>query len=213
METIDKKLTRAFELFNNGKLLEAEKLYGECLKSPDITPDEYINALHGLGFVKSHQKDFNQARQIYLELREITLANRNFQDEHIAIHQMGMVERMAENYSKAQELFEEELRLLKNSKPDFQVAFAANYYEQGLIMLKRNCLEKAEELMMHSLHYAEQSDDQICLGCSLRGLGKVFAAKDEKQRAKNYYLMSLKAFKEANDESAINGIKSLINQL
>src|SRR5690625_3776942 len=126
---------------------------------------------------------------------------------------MGMVERMDENYSKVQELFVEELRLLINSKSAFLEAFAVYCYEQVLIMLKINCLDKAEELMMHSLHYAEQSDDQICLGCSLRVLGKVFAAKDEKQRAKNYYLMSLKAFKEANDESAINGIKSLINQL
>ena len=213
LETFKDKLTRAFELFDNGKLFEAEELYNECLQNLEKTSDEYKTALHGLGFVKASQEEFNKARKIYIELRKIEQSNINAQDEHIAIHQLGMVERMAENYNKAQELFEEELKLLRDLKPDFQVGFAANYYEQGFILLKRNILEKAEKLMMQSLQYSKQSGDPICLGCSLRGLGEIFMAKCENEKAKTYFLKSIKAFKEGNDEVAVNGVNSLINQI
>lgn len=207
LDTIDAMLTQAFELFDKGKLFEAEELYNKCLQNLEKTSDEYKTALHGLGYVKTYQKEYNKARKIYIELRQIE------QDEHIAIHQLGMVERMAGNYNKALELFEEELKVLKDSKPDFLVGFAANYYEQGFILLKRNSLIKAEEYMIRSLHYSKQSGDPICLGCSLRGLGEIFIAKREYEKAKIYYLKSIEAFKEGNDEVAVNEVNSLINKI
>lgn len=207
LETVDDMLTRAFELFDKGMLFEAEEVYNKCLQSLEKSSDEYETALHGLGYVKTFKKEFDLARKIYIELRQIT------QDEQIAIHQLGMVERMAKNYNKALELFEEELKLLKVSKPDFQVGFAANYYEQGLILFKKNLLNEAEELMMRSLHYSKQSGDPICLGCSLRGLGEIFIAKRENEKAKIYFLKSIEAFKEGNDETAVNEVNSLINQI
>ena len=211
LETISDKLTRAFELFNNGKLFEAEKLYNDCLHNLEESSNEYETALHGLGFVKASQKEYNEARKIYIELRQIAQANLNTQDEHIAIHQLAMVERMAENYIKAQELFHEELKILKDRKPDFQLGFAANFYEQGFIMLKRNRLEEAEELMKKSLGYSKLSGDPICLGCSYRGLGEVFMAKHKNAEAKQYFLESIQAFEEGSDEVAVNGVHSLIN--
>ncbi|MFS0688790.1 tetratricopeptide repeat protein [Sporosarcina sp. 179-K 8C2 HS] len=213
METIEDKLTRAFELFNIGKLFEAEEIYNECLNIVERTSEEYISVLHGLGFVKAHQKEFNEARNIYLELKQIAQFNRDTQGEHIAIHQLGMVERMAENYTKAQDLFEEELSLLRERKPAFLVGFAANHYELGLIMLKQNMLEKAEKLMMQSLQYSKQSGDPICLGCSLRGLGEIFMASRENEKAMFYFVQSIKAFEEVNDEVAINQINSLLEQI
>lgn len=213
LEIFHDKLTRAFDLFDNGKLFEAEELYNECLRNFEKTSDEYKTALHGLGFVKASQEEYNQARKIYIELRKIEQSNINAQGEHVAIHQLGMVERMSKNYKKAQELFEEELKLLMDFKPDFQVGFAANYYEQGFILLKRNILEKAEELMMQSLQYSKRSGDPICMGCSLRGLGEVFMAKRENEKAMTYFLKSIKAFKEGNDEVAVNGVNLLINQI
>lgn len=207
LETINEKLSRAFDLFDKGKLFEAEKLYNECLQNLEKTSDEYKTALHGLGYAKTYQKEFNKARKIYNELRQID------QDKHIAIHQLGMVERIAENYNKALELFDEELKLLRDSKPDYQVGFAANFYEQGIILLKRNTLNEAEELMTRSLHYSKLSGDQICLGCSYRGLGEINMAKSENEKAKNYFLNSIEAFKEGNDQAAVNEVISLFNKI
>ncbi len=54
-----------------------------------------ITALYGLGFVKASQGEFNKARKVYIELRQIEKSNINTQNEHIALHQLGMVERRA----------------------------------------------------------------------------------------------------------------------
>src|SRR5699024_9483112 len=170
----------------------------------DNKSDQYKTALNGLGFVYAHKKEFEKARKIYLELRTIAQSNLNVQDEHIAIHQLGMVERMAENYSKAQELFDEEQKILKQSLPNFYMGFAANYYEQGYILLKKNFLEKAEEIMKKSLEYSRRSGDPISLGCSLRGLGEIFVAKCEIGKAKTCFKQSIEAFDEGKDETAVN---------
>ncbi|WOV83658.1 tetratricopeptide repeat protein [Sporosarcina jeotgali] len=212
METIRIKLTRAFELFDEGRLLEAEALYKDCLQSLEKSSAKYKTALHGLGFVHASQKEYNKARKVYKELREIARENSDIQEEHIAIHQLGMVERMAGNFIEAQALFDEELKLLEDCKPDFHLGFAANFYEQGFIMLKRHRLEEAEALMTSSLENSKLSEDAICLGCAYRGLGEVFLAKHKNEEAKLYFLKSKKAFEKGNDEAGVNDVCSLLLQ-
>ena len=88
---------------------------------------------------------------------------------------------------------------------------AVDMYEQGVIMLKRNRLDDAEELMTRSLKYSKQSGDPICLGCSYRGLGEVSMAKRKNEKAKHYFSKSIQAFKEGCDKVAINDVYSLLN--
>lgn len=213
IESIDDKLNRAFELFESKQLIEAEEIYKECLSLMDTSTNKYEAALHWLGYVKSELKKFEDARSIYLELREIAKSSLNLQDEIIAIHQLGMVERMAENYDKAQELFDEELTLLRSSNPNWYVGFAANFYEQGFILFKKNNLFEAEKLMYQSLRYAEQSNDQIALGCSLRGLGEINKAKGEIEKAKRYFEQSILAFKEGENLVGVTEVNRMLGEI
>lgn len=212
-ESIDDKLNGAFELFENNQLIEAEGIYQECLSLIDTRSNKYEAALHWLGYVKSELKKFDEARSIYDELRGIAKSNLNFQDELIAIHQLGMVERMAENYDKAQELFNEELELLRIRHPNWHIGFAANYYEQGYILLKKNKLFEAENLMNESLRYAELSNDQIALGCSQRGLGEINKAKGEIEKAKSYFEQSIVAFKEGEDLVGVTEVNRMLDEI
>jgi hypothetical protein len=62
---------------------------------------------------------------------------RNFSNEEaIAIHQMGMVERMAKNYEKALHHFDEELRLLSDHGLDNYLKLSANFYERAIFFTK-----------------------------------------------------------------------------
>ncbi|WP_262173645.1 tetratricopeptide repeat protein [Saccharococcus sp. Marseille-Q5394] len=212
-ESIDDKLSGAFELFENNQLIEAEGIYQDCLSLMDIRSTKYEAALHWLGYVKSELKKFDEARSIYDELRGIAKSSLNYQDELIAIHQLGMVERMAENYDKAQELFNEELTLLSSSNPNWHLGFAANYYEQGYILLKKNNLFEAEKLMYQSLQYAEQSNDQIALGCSLRGLGEINKAKGEIGKAKRYFEQSILAFIEGENLVGVTEVNGMLDEI
>ncbi|MDN4607690.1 tetratricopeptide repeat protein [Sporosarcina highlanderae] len=212
-ESIDGMLEMAFELFESKRLSEAEEIYHECLSTIEKTSHNYEVALHWLGYVKSELKKYDEARSIYSELREIAKLNSNLQDELVAIHQLGMVERMAENYDVAIELFNEEFNLLMNNFPDFYVGFAANYFEQGYILFKKDSLLEAEKLMNQSLQYSKQSNDPIALGCSLRGLGEIFYAKGEIERAKGYFEQSILSFKEANELVAVDEVKRMLDEI
>lgn len=212
-ETIEERLSLAFELFESDQLAEAEAIYDECLTILDENSEKYIGALHWLGYVKSGLEKFSEARLIYRKLKEKAKSKLNVQDELIAIHQLGMVERMAENYDEAQKLFDDELNLLKEKKPDFHVGFAANYYERGYILLKKGMLAEAEDLMVQSLHYSEQSNDLIALGCSLRGLGEIFSAKGDLEMAKGYFEQSIQAFKKGDSSVAVREVINLIDKI
>ncbi|MGG0669730.1 tetratricopeptide repeat protein [Lederbergia citrisecunda] len=212
-KSIDDKLNLAFELFESNQFIEAEEVYQECLNRIDPSSSKYQAALHWMGYVKSELKKFDEARSIYFELREIAKSCLHLQDEIIAIHQLGMVERMAQNYDKALEIFDEEVTLLRSSHPNWHVGFAANYYEQGYILLKKNNLFEAENLMNESLRYAEQSNDQIALGCSLRGLGEINKAKGEIEKAKSYFEQSILAFKEGEDFVGVTEVNGMLDEI
>lgn len=55
MALLLEKINHAFNLFEKGHLSEAEALYNECLSEVSKT-DEYVQILHGLGYIKTTKK-------------------------------------------------------------------------------------------------------------------------------------------------------------
>lgn len=212
MKNINTQLAKAFDLFDQGRIEEAEKIYVKCLQSLEENSDTYVTALHGLGYIKARQAQHADARQIYSKIRQITLDNGNIENEHIAVHQLGMVERMAKNYEKALELFSEEFKLLNREKPDFSAGYAANYYEKGMILLELGETDRAEDSLLESLVYSKQSDDLISLGCSFRGLGELYQVKQMEKEAKSYFLEAIKAFEKASDKEAVKEVNLLMDK-
>lgn len=212
LENINTRLAKAFDLFDQGRIEEAEKIYIKCLQRLEENSDSYVTALHGLGYIKASQAQYNEARQIYSEIRQITLDKGNIENEHIAVHQLGMVERMAKNYEKALELFSEEFKLLNREKPGFSAGYAANYYEKGIILLELGEIDRAEDSLLESLVHSKQSDDLISLGCSFRGLGELYQVKQMEKKATLYFLEAIKAFEKANDKEAIKEVNLLMDR-
>ncbi|MEK5174335.1 tetratricopeptide repeat protein [Heyndrickxia sp. FSL W8-0496] len=143
MNKMNEKINQAFTYFDNGELDKAEQIYRECLREvQDKKSQEYRNILHGLGYVKSHNNDFDGARKIYMELIEIAQSTLNKKFEAIALHQLGMVERLAKNFNEALLLFQNEQQMLEKYFPDFFVGMSANFYEQGMIFLNKGSFLK-----------------------------------------------------------------------
>ena len=78
-------------------------------------------------------------------------------DHCVAVHQLGLVERMVERYEEAQLLFQLEVKLLKDYNIESALNWLANYYEQGYVVLLMNNPQLAEQLMHQSLQLAIQS--------------------------------------------------------
>lgn len=207
MSGIEYKISSAFDLFDKGEYLKAEKIYNECLNEIDKSSGKYNQVLHGMGYVKSHLNKFADARDIYKELKNLA---KNVEEEAIAIHQMGMVERMAKNYEKALHHLDEELRLLSDYGLDNHLKLSANFYERAYIHLLNYELKTAEKLMNKSLVYAQLCDDKVCLGCSYRGLGEVYKANGNNSYATECFERAIMAFREANDQIAVREIEALM---
>ncbi|MEH7239386.1 tetratricopeptide repeat protein [Bacillus sp. JJ1562] len=102
MSLLNEQLNRAFELFDKGLLNEAEALNNGCLeKINDTNSNEYVQVLHGLGYVKAALNNYEEARSYYKELIN-ALNNGEKMDNCIAVHQLGMIERMPSCFDEAQ---------------------------------------------------------------------------------------------------------------
>lgn len=207
MTFLKEQINQAFELFDKGYLVEAEELYNECLsKISDTHSNEYTQVLHGLGYVKAALSKYDEARSHYKELINIALSNDEEMNHCVAVHQLGMVERMAERYDEELKFFQLEAELLKKYKIESPLNWSANLYEQGYINLKMENLELAEQLMAESLQFARQSEDDISLGCAYRGYGEIYQAKGDVLSAKESFQKAKEAFKRANDHIAVQEI-------
>lgn len=212
MTILKEQLNQAFELFDKGYLGEAEELYNECLrKISNTNSDEYTQGLHGLGYVMVSLCKYDEARSHYNELIKIALSNEDKVNHCIAIHQLGMVERMAEKFDEALKLFQSEADLLGKYKIESALNWSANFYEQGYVNLKMKNLKKAEHLMGESLKFAKKSEDNVCIGCAYRGYGEIYQAKGNKLLAKQSFHYAKEIFKEANDNIAIQEIDKLLS--
>jgi tetratricopeptide (TPR) repeat protein len=171
---LKEQLNRAFELFDKGLLNEAEALYNGCLeKISDTNSNEYVQVLHGLGYVKAALNIYEEARSYYKELINIALYNGEKMDHCIAVHQLGMVERMASCYDEPLKLFHLEAKLLHEYVIDSPLILSANCYELGYVALLTGKLVLAEQLMNQSLQFALEAEDDVCIGCAFRGFGEI----------------------------------------
>jgi tetratricopeptide (TPR) repeat protein len=211
---ISQLLNEAYEAFDNDQLDEAERLYRKVIALIGAQDsDEYRNALHMLAFVKSHQGDFAEARQIYTSLRADAVNREDGPSEAIALHQLGMVERLAGEYGTAISLFEEEFALRSKCLPVDYAGLSANLYEQGYLAFLTGDLDRAYTLLLQALRYAEDDWDHMCAACASRGLGEVEAARRNLVKARRYFLMSTHDFRQAGDERGALQVEHLIAQL
>ena len=93
---MQEKLAEAWRLFDIGDLRSAEVIDRECLEeAKEDDYDSYAAVLMGLIYTQSFQGKYDEARTFVQNLIEIAP---NDEEKHIALHQAGMVERMAGDY-------------------------------------------------------------------------------------------------------------------
>lgn len=207
---IRERLERAFGLFDGGKFDEAEAIYEECLGSlTEKSSPYYVEALHGLGYVRSAKGRYAEARDCYRELLEMAKEQDDWQKEAVVLHQSGMVERMAGCLPEAKDFFEKEYVIWKHEAPDFHVGFSANFYEQGIVALKEGNEREAGTFLQQALEFAERSGDLVALGCAHRGLGELMASLDKKEEADMQFHSAVRAFEEAGDVQAVKDVNRL----
>lgn len=202
-----KDLEKAWQLFDLGELAASESLYLDCFRQvSNANHEEYMSVLMGLIYVESFLEKYDEARKY---ARFLVNTAQNEEEKHIAIHQFGMVERMAGNYCEAMKLFQQEADLIRMAFPDEELLLAANLYEQAYIELKMGNVDSAEEIMNLSMEHAKSAKDHICIGCAYRGMGEILNTRGDTERATHCFEIAMDAFSEAGDLAAVEEVKAV----
>jgi tetratricopeptide (TPR) repeat protein len=181
-------LNDALAALNEERFDEAESLYIKILDlTHNIDNEEYRSALHMLGLVKSHQNKFSESSEIYDKLLTWSLQNNDKTQEHMSLHHLGMVKRLEGKYKEALDYFLMEYKIIEEFYKDDIMRFSVNYCEQGYVNFLMGNIKKGEELLLEAYKYAEESGDPMCIACSCKWLGEVYANINEKSKSTHYY--------------------------
>ena len=161
----------------------------------DLFSAHYCYALVGL-------KRFDDARLICRRLFQKT-------NSHIHLHQLGMVEREAGQFNQALNLFLQESVLIEK---DDILALAANLYERSYLKFLLKDHAEAHKLAGQCLDLSRQTDDPVMLGCACRLHGDL-RREDDSSMAKMYYQLALDAFRQAEDETAVEEIANRLKDI
>jgi len=153
-----------------------------------------------LGYALAQDGLFAEARAVYATLQA---AHAGQPGEHIFIHQLGMVERLAGDHHAALVLFTQERELIETLPPgERPFKRAVNGYELGVCRLALGETEEARLALAAALADAHTADDPMTLGCVHRSLGDLAAQAGETGTARTEYEQARADFLDAGDERA-----------
>lgn len=210
MGNIQDDIGRAWALFDTGDYAASAALYQDLWAHCPPEHDLRRSILMGLIYVQCFTEDFSSARQY----ADILLQESQDDDErHVALHQFGMVERMAGNCPEAQRLFLLEEEILRAVFPADGLRHSANLYEQGYVQLQMGHFDKAEAMLLGSLTHARAAADPMCIGCAFRALAELAEAQHQAEAFQRYGEQAIAAFREAGDDIAVKEVQAFLASL
>lgn len=157
-----------------------------------------------LGYLLAHTGRYAEARQVFENLRE---QHKGDEWEHIAVHQLGRVERRAGKYQKALDFFEEERRMIEAGGQD-KHKLAVNNLETAYCQLKLGEYRESRANLDEAFAYASASDDPETLGRAERSLAELCILEGHPDAAKLHFERAIVAFKESEDEFAVREVEA-----
>ncbi len=199
-------MSRAWAAFGREDWVQAEALYQGILSDPALTSSEQQEARFGLGYVLAYTWRFDEAKEIFISLRQEAATRGDLAFEHVALHQVGMVERMAGHWQAAQDCFECEREMIARLG-NADLAVAVNAYELGTVAQHLGQQAEAKAWLDLSLACAARTDDLIAVGCAHRGLGDWFSAQGQSGEALSCWRSAQASFVAAGDENAASDVE------
>jgi len=200
------RISDAWALFTQDRSLDAATAFRTLLEDERSPEDEREQAEFGLGYALAFLGEFGEARQCFNHLRLQAAARGDLSAEHRALHQVGMVERMAQQWEAAHACFVEERLLIGHlGSPDLEVA--VNAYEMGVVTLQQGQPAASRTWFERSLSHARQTTDLVAVGCAYRGLGDWERDQGHPREAVELWEASRQAFTQAGETKASEDVR------
>jgi tetratricopeptide (TPR) repeat protein len=194
-------LERAWNAFHSEDFEAAENLFRQC----NATTEEAREARSGLVYVYARTGRFEEARDSSESLRLEGIALGDAGLEYAALHQLGIVERLAGQWKRALEVFADERAVIvRLGQPPLPLC--ANAFETGILHGKLGDVDAARDWLRVALEAAGLAGDAGAEGSCLRALGEL-AANATMRRA--LFTQSAMAFERAGDEDSALEVRML----
>ncbi len=184
-----KDLAEAWRLIEAGRYREAEALLAQ-----DPSPEARFLLGYALVFQGRYEEALSLYRALYRE-----------SGSHWALHQVGMVLRMAGRLEEALAVFEEEARLL----PQDPLARSVNLYERGYTRLLLGEKGEALALLRAALAEAEASFDPTAQACAHRGLLEWHLRFGQEEGVRRHKEAAIRCFLKAGDPKGAEEVEGL----
>lgn len=197
----------AWEYFINGEWQQA-KLLAEPLFVPEECAD--FSLLNLMGYISIEEKNYEEAKEHFEQYIRLAEKNEDVENLHIGLHQLAMAYRECGEYRKALDLIEEEASILRENFAEDPLKKAVNLYEQGILNLRLQRLNRALSDMRQSLEYASKTDDLIAQACARRGLGEIYLAMSRSKEAVRSFEEAIHLFEAGGDDIGAGEVRSML---
>ncbi len=203
--------TKVFMLLDENKNAEAKK-YLLSIDFEQLDIENKFKYLNSFGYVLCELKEFDEAHKNYKTFLDMSINLNNKEKEHIAYHQLAMVERLNSKYNSAYQYIEKESEIIHKHFPNDVLKLAINQYEKGYLNFKMGDTDNAKLSMQASLNYALKTDDEVAKACAYRGLGEIYKNENKSLSDKNFD-MAYKIFLDLDDKIGAKEVLELkLNQ-
>ena len=160
-----------------------------------------------LGYVYAHTSRHDEARTVFQTLRD---AHQGDPWEHIAVHQLARVERLAGQHDAALALLDEELALVE-VLDDRAHELAVNALERARTLRALGRLGDARAALDACERHAGP-DDPETLARAERERGELSREGGHVQTARLHFERALAAYREAEDEVGAREMEALLDE-
>ena len=196
------ELARGWAAFEAEDFAASERFFRRARSEPASMNEARV----GLIFVFVRTGRFELARDECHSMRLEAQALEDLQAEYAALHQLGIVERLAGSLEAALSVFAEERVLIARLESP-PLAVSANAFEEGIIRARLGDLDGATHWLRIALESAQLAGDVTAEACALRGLGEIAANLTMR---KALLMQSAAAFERAGDRFAVQEVRALL---
>lgn len=201
----NEQIDLVFEQFENGDIEEATKLLQEIGNYINPGDEDYADYQLNAAYIYAADNHFDKARESLNNL----LNSEDAEEQQMAYHQLGLVERMDAEFDQSIAYFKKEAELIDANFSDDTIKQSVNLYELGYVQLLNNQYDEGKASLEASLKLAEQSEDDLSIAISNRALGELYAAQEEMDKAKSYFTEAKRYFRKDGDDMGVAEIEAL----
>jgi tetratricopeptide (TPR) repeat protein len=194
---VEKLVSEAWELADQGRLTDAETKFAQAIVSGDA------EAMNNYGLFLDQVGRQQQAEIAFARAKELSIMGKDQEEEAVANENLGSLFLKKGDFSKAEQMHRKALEIhgwLGNQK-----GVAAAYGNLGSVFGMRGDLFQAEQMHNRELELYTKIGFQEGMAASYSNLGVILSSQDDltQNRAEKNYRKALEIYKKLNNQEGV----------